>query len=131
MKFSDTFSGRFLKAADLPTGHRRVTIESIEQEPVGWPAEDKLVAYFKELQKGLILNKTNSDVLKDTFGDDTQLSVGQIVDLLVKNVEFNGKQVRAIRIGLPAAGPRPPASDPSQSEDGSAPHGHTDGDMPY
>jgi hypothetical protein len=107
MKFSELSGGRFLKATDLPTGHRRVIIESIERESIGWPTpEDKYIAFFKGLTKGLVLNRTNQDVLTDAFGDDTANSIGQTVDLVVREVEFKGQRVPAIRIGLPAAGTR-------------------------
>jgi hypothetical protein len=117
MKFSDIPTGRFLKPPDVPSGGRRLTIESIEKELVGWPAEAKFVVYFTGLAKGLILNKTNREVLEEAFGDDTAACKGQVVELLVKDVEFKGQQVPGIRIAVPTTAPRAQSGHPGEDPD--------------
>ena len=72
MKISSMFSGsKYLKAADLNGGDKVVTIDRVVEEEVGLEKERKPVCYFSGLQKGFVLNKTNSDRLAHKLGDET------------------------------------------------------------
>jgi hypothetical protein len=117
MPFSDHLQSKYLKAADLPAPRLRVTISEFETHEVGQPKESKLVCFFEEFDKPLILNKTNTKTLLKLFGDDEQAACGKPVDLVVRDVDYNGETHPAIRITAPtplaprqvrAATPQPP-----------------------
>jgi hypothetical protein len=59
--------------------------------------------YFAELSKALVLNVTNAKTLARAFGEHTDDWTGKVVDLMVREVEFSGKIVPAIRIAIPKA----------------------------
>lgn len=82
-------------------------------EMVELNGDEKPVLYFKGKDKGIVLNKTNSNKIAEIFGDDTDgWTDGQIV-LFETTTEFQGKTVPAIRV-RPAPGraaPRPAYAD--------------------
>lgn len=117
MKMSSAFPSKYLAAdADVPDfedGGLVVTISGAKLERVGMgnDAADKPVLYFEEIDKGLVLNKTNANVLTDLFGtDDTDEWEGRKVRLYAKDVEYQGKMVRGIRVHT-----RPPKA-PTEKE---------------
>lgn len=65
---------------------------------LGEKQERKLVVYFKEIEQGLVLNKTNGKMLVKNFGDETDAWVGQPVELYVAEVEYQGETQLGIRI---------------------------------
>ena len=64
----------------------------------GEEAERKWVVYFNEVNKGLVLNKTNATSLAACLGDDTDEWEGQRVVLYPTEVNFSGRMVEAIRV---------------------------------
>jgi hypothetical protein len=66
---SEFDQSKFLNAADLDGGERKFRIKGATAEDVG--GEQKLVAWFTNDKKGLVLNKTNNRVLRAAFGNDT------------------------------------------------------------
>lgn len=100
MKAGKYLSG-YLRATDVkdPT---KVTITKVIEEEVGKEesAEDKLVAYFKELEQGLILNKTVINFLvENTASDETEDWVGKTYTLFNDpNVFYSGKRVGGLRL---------------------------------
>ena len=104
MKTSEVFPSRWLKAEDLETDLtvtiRQVKLEKFEQQ--GKPDEQKPAAYFDELDKALILNKTNWKTLVDlTQEDESDNWTGHRVTLTVVDVDAFGDIVHAIRIKKP------------------------------
>jgi hypothetical protein len=77
---SDYDKSRFLQAADIE-GERKFRIKLVTEEEVGTGAnkEKKLVVWFTNDDKGLVLNKTNNRVLRGEFGDDTAGWAGKII----------------------------------------------------
>ena len=63
---------RFLKAADLP-GEKKFRIKSVTEEEVGVgkDKEKKLVVWFTNDPRGLVLNRVNNRTIRGAFGDDT------------------------------------------------------------
>lgn len=81
----------------------QVTIDNIADENVGTdgnPADEKLVLYFKELDKGLVLNYTNGERIALISGqeDMDQWSGHSIVLYFDPDVTFSGKVVGGIRV---------------------------------
>jgi hypothetical protein len=101
MKISEEFPSRYLKAADLQNREIRATMAHVEREKLG---EDmKPVLYFKGKTKGLALNKTNSNVIADAYGDDTEDWAGQDIIMLSVMTDYQGKIGPAIRVRIPTA----------------------------
>jgi hypothetical protein len=100
MKTSEMFPSRWLKGDDL-NGTPTVTISSVTQEVVGQNNEQKHVVWFEGMQKGLILNKTNSDAIEALYGDDTDNWLSEDVTLYAAPVSYNGKVTNACRVRAP------------------------------
>ena len=100
-RVSDVFQGSFLKAdvdvPDLEDGGIVFTIKDGEVKDFDDGA--KIILHFEETDKGLVLNKTNANTLIDLFkSDDTDDWIGRKVKLYAKDVEYQGKMTRGIRI---------------------------------
>lgn len=137
---SDLFPSRFLKAeADFDEGETKtVTIARWEQEELGkgQNKETKPILYFKEIDKGLVLNKTNAAIIADNLGVPTlEEWVGKPITLFTMEVDSFGDIVRAIRVkpkvkAKPATTPKagtnggnakPPFSQPARTVDDDRP----------
>lgn len=96
MNINETFSGSFLKAADLKGSQPTVTIAEVRMEKIG--EDTKPAIFFIGKDKGVILNKTNATNIGAAYGPETDGWVGQKVILFTAWVDFQGKSVEAIRI---------------------------------
>ena len=106
---SELFPGKYLKAADLKGREPIVIVDRVVLEDLG--DERKAVVYFKDKERGVVLNKTNASMLAELAGDDdTDNWAGTELKLYVAQVEFQGKRVPAIRIDAPKA-PEPVTED--------------------
>jgi hypothetical protein len=94
------FPSNYLKASDFEDGDSTLTIKRLDEETIGSgkEAKDVWVVYFREQEKGLVLNKTNSNVIAGLYGDDTDDWKGKQVTLYETEVQFQDKMVPAIRI---------------------------------
>ncbi len=97
-RISERFASNYFKTDDIKTHMlgRKLTIVGVVEETIG--DEEKLVAYFDGLDKGLPLNRTNSETLAETLGDDTDDWAGGIITLKIEKTNFQGKRVDSIRI---------------------------------
>jgi len=93
---------RFLKAGDLD-GERKFRIKTATEEEIGTEAskEKKLVVWFTNDDRGLVLNKTNNRVLRGEFGDDVAGWTGKIVILFSMAVPFGGRMTPGLRVRIP------------------------------
>lgn len=109
MKINQAFPSKYLKAADIDEDIV-VTIQECTQETIG--DDDKIIIYFKELDKGLALNLTNAKTISQVLGsDDTDDWTGGKIGLTVMTVPFQGKNVEAIRVKA-----RPPSQSGRQQQ---------------
>lgn len=112
MKTSDAFPSKYLKADELPEDVI-ATIEYVdlaELKAKDGSDETKPVVFFKELGKGLILNKTNWSRIVEQHGDESDNWGGSQVTLTVEDVDAFGETVEAIRVLKPRkrkTSPRP------------------------
>ena len=74
--------------------------------------EHKPVLYFQNHERGIVLNKTNSSIIADMYGEETDDWPGKRVVLYPARVEFQGKIVDAIRIKLEVVQPPAHAQSP-------------------
>lgn len=89
---------RYLSQEDLD-GETVVTLTHVVPEQVLEGDDEKLVAYFAELKKPLILNKTNLRRLTNIFGTKWADSwQGPITVYVDPDVEMQGKVVGGIRV---------------------------------
>jgi hypothetical protein len=93
---------RFLKAADLK-GEKKFRIKNVTEELVGTEAqkEKKLVVWFTNDERGLVLNKTNNRATRGAYGDDTAGWVGKIIAVFPTMVDMRGKMTPALRVRIP------------------------------
>lgn len=107
MKMSEMFPSRFLKAEEFGVDERKtLTIKTVEIEELGQGAkkEPKPVVYFREIDKGLVLNKTNGAMVAELYGDDTDEWTGKKITLVTLEVDSFGDIVRAIRVSKTVSG---------------------------
>ena len=118
---------RFFKAADLDA-EKKLRIKSVTEEQVGVGAEQqkKLVVWFTNDERGLVLNKTNNRVLRGAFGDDCAGWATKIIVLFPSTIDLRGKMVPSLRVRIPppkqatAGNGQAAAAKPAESEQPSA-----------
>jgi hypothetical protein len=110
---------RFLKAADLER-EKKFRIKSATEEPVGVEQkEKKLVVWFTNDERGLVLNKTNNRTIRGAFGDAVDGWAGKIIVVFPTMVDMRGKLTPALRVRISppkqtaAASPTPKPAAPS------------------
>ena len=114
---------KYLKAADLDK-EKKFRIKSATDEVVGMgdDKEHRLVLWFTNDERGLVLNRTNIRVLRETFGDVVDSWVGKVIAVYPTSVDFRGKLVPALRVRIPP--PKQPAAatspQPASSGNGAA-----------
>jgi hypothetical protein len=131
MNVNDAFPSRYIKAADLADAAVVVTIRAVEMEDIGQgqKKERKPVVYFEGKQKGLVLNKTNANMIQKIAGSpDTDDWAGVKIRLVAAEVEFQGDSVQAVRVRQMATS-KPMAKPMQQDDDSVAPV--NDDDIPF
>jgi hypothetical protein len=97
-RIGDMYPSKWLKASDCEDEDLVVTIDRVVEEEIGQQRDLKWVLYFKELDKGLVLNKTNTTTIAKLWGDNTDDWEGCQVTLYATEVQFQGDMVEAIRV---------------------------------
>ena len=95
MHIDDAFPSKYIKAGNLSGKEHAVEIARIEIETMG--DDRKPVLYFAGKQKGMVLNRTNADMIADSYGPDMDEWIGKSIVLYPDRVAFQGKIVDAIR----------------------------------
>jgi hypothetical protein len=77
-----------------------LTIKNAEVKKLGQgeEARNKIVLSFDETEKQLALNSTNSKIISEEFGDDTDEWTGNKISLMVVKKNFAGKLVDGIQV---------------------------------
>ena len=96
MNIDSAFPSTYLKASDLGGKTPRVVMSHIKMEDLG--GDHKPVLYFKGHEKGLVLNRTNSNNIAATYGTETDNWPGKEIWLYQTMVDFQGRSVDAIRV---------------------------------
>lgn len=102
MRIDSAFPSTYLKAADLQGRNVTVTMDHVKMEDIG--GDHKPILYFRGKEKGLVLNKTNSNNISAAYGYETDAWAGQTIELFPTMVDFQGKSVEAIRCRAPRNG---------------------------
>ena len=96
---NDLFPSKYLKAADAENDIT-LTIAKVSTEKMkdqDGKEETKPVIHFTEVDKGMVLNKTNANVLTDLFGETIEEWTGHRVTLCAVDVDAFGKIQKALR----------------------------------
>ncbi len=122
MKLNEAFPSKWLKATDLDGQPRLVTIESVKLEAVEEGKPAKPVIALRGMTQGLVLNKTNGNILAAFLSDDTDTWTGKKIVLYPTQAEFQGKLVDCIRVRAPKPQPSSPAPEnPTSAKPATAP----------
>lgn len=107
MNLNDFRKSKFLKKEDVGDGVL-VTIARVSEENIameGAEPDHRPAIWFNELEKPLICNSTNAQIIAQVTGKDTDVDknwVGaQIVLYTDPNISFGGKLVGGIRVRAP------------------------------
>lgn len=124
-KVSEMIVSKFLRKEDFDED-QVCTIKSVSLEDMqGDKGEQRWVLYFRERDKGMVLNVTTIRVLEQAFGDDSDEWIGNKVKVYVDpNVSFQGKVVGGLRLMPPKKG-TPKAAAPKPADEG------FDDDVPF
>ncbi len=114
----DMFPSKWLAAKDIEDDEV-VKIRGLTQEKVGMDGDQKWVLWFHGIEKGLVLNKTNSKTISGLLGEDTDDWEDREITLFSTEVDFQGETVDAIRVRRKL--PKPSAARTMATEDGPAP----------
>lgn len=113
MHYGAMLVGQFLKAAEFGTGATpsqptwtiaNVVLEKLEsvsmQDTDGSSSKLKTkgICYFKEVERGWVLNRTNAECLAALFGKETNEWVGKRVTLFAADVRVGPKMDIGIRV---------------------------------
>lgn len=99
----DMIQSKFLRKEDFDED-QVCTIKDCRLEQVGKDdaPEERWVLFFRERDKGMVLNVTTIRVLEQAYGGDTDHWVGNKVMVYVDpNVSFGGKVVGGLRLRTP------------------------------
>ena len=119
---------RFLKAEDVPA-EKKFRIKSVAEEEIGIgkDKETKLVVWFTNDPRGLVLNRINNRTLRGAYGDICDGWTGEIIAVFPTMAEFRGTMKPALRVrilppkqsgnGQTAKPATPPAPTPAAAVD--------------
>jgi hypothetical protein len=97
---SEYDQSRFLKAADLQR-EKKFRIIAATEEEVGEKQEKKLVIWFTNDKRGLVLNKTNNRTIRGAFGDAVDGWKNKIIVIFPTMTDVRGKLTPALRVRIP------------------------------
>ena len=104
MKINQAFPSKYVAAVDMGGLARVLTISQITMETIGQDGHDtKPVLYFQGAQKGMVLNKTNANVITILYGEETDNWIGKQIELYPTQTDFRGEIVDCIRCRAPGA----------------------------
>lgn len=96
MKIGSAFPSNYIKCDDLQGRAVQVRMNYVKFEDIG--GDNKPVLYFMGKEKGMVLNKTNANMIAEIFGDETDGWTNQPIELYPAKTELHGKRVDCIRV---------------------------------
>lgn len=118
MNIQNAFPSKWLKSGDVEDGDLTFTIDRVVMEDIGQGdnQETKPVIYFRETDKGMVLNKTNADTISRLHTPETDNWIGKQISIFATEVDFAGKQTLALRVRMKAPKPSAVVSSAKQSD---------------
>jgi hypothetical protein len=117
---SDYDKSRFLKAEDFDR-EKKFRIKAVTEEEVGEKKEKKLVVWFTNDQRGLVLNRVNNRAIRGAYGDDTGNWRTKIIAVFPTMAEFRGKMGPALRVRIPPPKQSAATAEPATGNAAAAP----------
>jgi hypothetical protein len=100
---SDYDQSKYLRADDLERDTKfrikDVTDGTFEQKD--GKSEKKLILWFTNDKRGLVLNKTNNRTIRAAYGNDTAGWINKIIIVFQTMTDVRGKMTRALRVRIP------------------------------
>jgi len=92
-------SSKFFKSSDVADSNVRGTVRCCVEEEIGAVGnrENKMVLYFNEHDKGLVLNVINANTIGDELGFEVDDWPGAKIELYGATTEYNGRMVNCVR----------------------------------
>ena len=112
-KVSETFSSGLWKADDL---EKPVYVTISGAKTHDFDDGTKLIVSFKDSDKDLVLNKTNSMTIAEMYGDDTDDWMGKPLCLYKARVNYQGRMVSGVRVKCDPKAAASAAPAPSRDE---------------
>jgi hypothetical protein len=99
---SEYDQSKYFRAAEH-TQEKKLRIKDVTEEWIGTGAdkEKKLVVWFTNDERGLVLNRVNNRTIRGAFGDPIEGWKGKIIILFPTMAEFCGKMGPAMRVRIP------------------------------
>jgi hypothetical protein len=97
MKVGDLYPSKYLKASDLDGQEYALVMSHVDMEQMP-DGEHKAVLYFSNANKGLVLNKTNAEMIALMHGGETDDWQGHKITLKPDKTQMGGKIVDCIRV---------------------------------
>jgi hypothetical protein len=122
---SEYDKSKYLRAEDV-LHERKFRIKTVTvDELIGMNGgkEKKLVVWFTNDERGLVLNKTNNRTIRGAFGDNTAAWSGKIIVIFSMLSDVRGTMKAGLRVRIPPSKQQPtaaPASQPTPSGNGAA-----------
>jgi hypothetical protein len=94
---------KYFRAEDFAPGQeKKLKIKQVTEELIGVGADQKrkLVVWFTNSEKGLVLNQTNNRTLRGAFGDPVDGWINKIIILFRTETEMRGRMVAALRVRI-------------------------------
>ena len=101
MRVTELCPSPHLEALDIGDkigDERCLTIARVAVEVVGSEQVRKGVLFFSELDRGLVLNKTNSRTIASLYGTDCEKWTKKKVTLYRSETSYQGKTVPCVRV---------------------------------
>ncbi len=98
MNINDAYPSKRIRATDLKGQTHVVTIDRYAFEDMGGGDGMKPVLYFRNREKGLVLNKTNGVAIGVIHGEDMDAWAGKPIELYPDTVPFQGQIVPCVRV---------------------------------
>lgn len=119
MNMNKTMESKWLTAEDAEDGDLVLTMKRVVEEEIGMgdDKKEKYVVYFKETEKGLVLNKTNTKTIIGLHGAESDDWKGKKIALFATEVQYQANMVLALRIRLKAPKADPAAAKDKEEED--------------
>lgn len=122
MNVSDLKTSKYLKKEDVGTGAlatiRAVTMENVAME--GAPPDERAVLHFDELDKPMVLNNTNAQIIAAITNQSEEIERAWIGAVIVlyndPSIMFRGKIVGGIRVRAPKPGTKLPVKSPVEDQ---------------
>jgi len=99
----EIYGGNFLNAMLVKSEKlvgKPLTISNVEVQKIGRgdSARNKLVVTFREISKQLVLNKTNSNIIAESYGQDYSQWVDKRIFLQLTKRQYQGQLVDAVSV---------------------------------